>query len=244
MSLYYMISFYFQFQRLSILGFLLLFTSGNLSILLGEQQMQWQDQIKLKVVQAGEPVLRQQARTLSREEILSSSFQDLIKTMKDTMRDAPGVGLAAPQVGLPIQLIVIEDPIDYHSHLTLEQLAERDRSEVPFHVIINPKIFIEKEELIEFFEGCLSVPELIGVVPRAAAVRVECLNEKAEPIVIQAKGWYARILQHEIDHLHGILYLDRVKTKTLTTAENFNEFWKAKSIAEIQMTLDKLADTK
>ena len=100
-------------------------------------------------------------------------------------------------------------------------------------MIINPKIRVENGEMVEFFEGCLSVPGLLGIVPRAKSVRVECLNERGEPIVIQARGWYARILQHEIDHLHGALYIDRARLATLMTEDNYMKRWKGKSIQEI-----------
>lgn len=186
---------------------------------------------KLNIVQVGDLVLRKKAKELTKEEILSSEIQNLIENMKLTMRSAPGVGLAAPQIGLPLQLIVIED-MD-HSHLTQQQLVERERFKVPFHVIINPKLYLEGKETAEFFEGCLSVPECIGIVPRAKEVRVECLNEKGEPVVINAKGWYARILQHEIDHINGILYIDKAILRSLMTGENFMKLWKDKSPKEI-----------
>lgn len=191
----------------------------------------------LKIVKTGDPVLRQKARELQKEEILSPYIQDVIRDMAITMREAPGVGLAAPQVGLSIQLAVIEDLSQYHTYLTPEQLKERDRSPVPFHVIINPKIYLDHSNVsVEFFEGCLSVNDLCGVVPRASSVRVECLNEHAEPVIIEAKGWYARILQHEIDHLNGILYLDRVSTQTLTSWENFEKYWKDKPLNELKVS--------
>ncbi len=156
--------------------------------------------------------------------------------MKATMRAAPGVGLAAPQIGKSLQLAVIED-MD-HSHLNAEQLAVRNRYPVPFHVIINPRLYIEESTNIpEFFEGCLSVPEFVGVVPRAESVRVECLNERGEPVVIQAKGWYARILQHEIDHLNGTLYIDKAQLPTLMTTENYVKLHKDKNVKEIQAAL-------
>jgi peptide deformylase len=164
----------------------------------------------LPIVQMGDPVLRTPARALSKEEILSPEIQQLIEQMKATMRAAPGVGLAAPQIGLPFQLIVIED-MD-HTHLTAAQLLERDRQKVPFHVVINPQIYLEGEEMATFVEGCLSVPHSLGSVPRASSVRVECLNERGEPVVIEARGWYARILQHEIDHINATLFLDRVSS--------------------------------
>lgn len=194
------------------------------------------DPQKLDIVQVGHPVLRQIARELSVEEILSPEIQQLIETMKATMRAAPGVGLAAPQIGKPLQLAVIED-MD-HSHLNAEQLAVRERDEVPFHVIINPRLYIEEStDNAEFFEGCLSVPEFVGIVPRARSVRIECLNERGESVVIRAKGWYARILQHEIDHLNGILYIDKAQMSTLMTSENYLRLYKDKSIQEIQAAL-------
>lgn len=186
---------------------------------------------KLEVVQLGNPVLRTPARALSKEEILSPQIQSLIQDMTQVMRTAPGVGLAAPQIGQPLQLVVIED-MD-QSHLTAEQLRERNRSQVPFHVLVNPKLSIETEETASFFEGCLSVPTFLGIVPRAKSVKVECLNERGEPVTIHAEGWYARILQHEIDHLNGTLYVDRVIPFTLTTDENYDKLWKGKKVAEI-----------
>ncbi len=203
------------------------------------EMMSTQSQNRSKIVQIGDPVLRQNARPLSNEEILSPYIQHLIHEMTAIMRDAPGVGLAAPQIGIPIQLIVIEDPKEYHAYLTPEQNKERGRFEVPLHVVINPYLFIfsEEHQTAEFYEGCLSVQGFNGVVSRATSVRVECLNEKAEPVVINANGWYARILQHEIDHLNGILYVDRVKTRSLSTPENFEKYWKGKSVSEICDTL-------
>jgi peptide deformylase len=197
------------------------------------------DRQTLDIVQVGDPVLRQIAKDLSVEEILSPEIQNLIETMKVTMRAAPGVGLAAPQIGKALQLVVIED-VD-HSHLTEQQLAERNRYPVPFHVIINPRLYIEEsDDKVEFFEGCLSVPEFVGIVPRAKSVRVECLDERAEPVVIQAKGWYARILQHEIDHLNGTLYIDKAQLPTLITAENYVKLLKDKSVKQIQAALHDL----
>jgi len=191
---------------------------------------------KEMIIQIGDPILRKSARALSHDEILSPDIQNLIERMKATMRAAPGVGLAATQIGRSVQLAVIED-ID-HRHLNAQQLADRNRYPVPFHVIINPHIYIEEgSHTIEFFEGCLSIPAFLGVVPRAESVRVECLNERAEPVVIQAKGWYARILQHEIDHLNGTLYIDRTILPTLMTEESYVKLWQGKSVQEIQASL-------
>ena len=179
----------------------------------------------LEIVQTGDPVLRKVARQLSVDEIRSESTQRLIEQMRDTMRAAPGVGLAAPQIGESIQLAVIEDRIDYIKDVSSEQLAARQRSPIDFHVIINPKLTIVGDAAADFFEGCLSVEGYAAVVRRGLSVRVECLNERAEPVIITAQGWYARILQHEIDHLNGTLYIDRMQTRSFTTVENIDRYW-------------------
>lgn len=189
--------------------------------------------MKLKIVQAGDPVLRKQSRALTKEQILSSATQVLIDLMRDTMRAAPGVGLAAPQIGKSIQLAVIEDPAGTVSDLSADELAERQRVRIPFHVIINPKLTVVGDSSATFFEGCLSVEGYQAIVDRALNVRVECLNERGEKITINASGWYARILQHEIDHLNGILYVDRMKTRTLTTGENMFRYWMNHSIEKV-----------
>ena len=182
--------------------------------------------MRLQIAQIGEEVLRAQANELSREEIRSAKTQELIGHMRDTVRTAPGVGLAAPQVGVPLQLAVIEDREEYHKKLTPAQLSERQRQPVPFHVIINPRIVSADNTVLEFFEGCLSVTEYSAIVPRARAVTVEYLNACAESERVEAVGWHARILQHEIDHLAGVLYVDRMRTCSMTTLENLERFWK------------------
>jgi len=189
--------------------------------------------MKLKIVQAGDPVLRKRSRELTKQEIATPQIQELIELMRTTMREAPGVGLAAPQVGVSIQLAVIEDPEEYLAHLSADELAMSQRSAVPFHVIINPKLTFLDDASATFFEGCLSVEGYQAIVDRALNVRVECLNERGEEVTIHAQGWYARILQHEIDHLNGTLYIDRMKTRTLTTGENMLLFWNKQSIEQV-----------
>ena len=213
--------------------------------------------MKLQIVQAGDPVLRKQARPLTKDEIASPSIQQLIELMRETMHEAPGVGLAAPQIGLSIQLAVIEDQPEYLAHHSADELAELQRSAVPFHVIINPKLSFINNTVTndargkhapadyaraEFFEGCLSVAGYQAIVNRALNVRVECLNERGEEITIEAHGWYARILQHEIDHLNGTLYIDRMKTRTLTTGENMFRFWSKRPIDKVLAELAELAE--
>lgn len=189
--------------------------------------------MRLKIVQVGEPVLRQEARPLTPGEIASAEVRELIAHMRETMRDAPGVGLAAPQVGLPLQLAVIEDAEELLKALPPEQLAERGRRPVDFHVIINPQLTPTSAETVNFFEGCLSLAGFSAVVPRVRKVRVEYLDERASPRVIEASDWYARILQHEIDHLRGTLYIDRMRSRSFTSIENFGRYWKAKPVHEI-----------
>jgi len=194
---------------------------------------------RLEIVQAGNPVLRQRARALSVAEIRSREIAQLIESMRTCMREAPGVGLAAPQVGLSLQLAVIEDRKEYHKDVAEAQLLERERRPVRFHVLINPAIEEIGGEKAEFFEGCLSLAGFSALVARARAVRVTCLDERGRQKVIEASGWYARILQHEIDHLRGTLYIDRMRTRSFTSMENWTKFWKGKPVSAIQSELEK-----
>src|SRR5689334_13600 len=130
------------------------------------------DPMTLPILQTGEPVLRKTARLLRSDEIRSREIRELIEEMKETMYAAPGVGLAAPQIGRSIQLAVIEDREQYMKDWTAEQLAERERKPVPFHVIINPRLTLIGDEQVEFFEGCLSVQGLMALVPRSRRVKV------------------------------------------------------------------------
>jgi peptide deformylase len=193
--------------------------------------------MRLKISTVGEAVLRQRARPLTSVEIRSAKIKQLIEHMRETLHDAPGVGLAAPQVGIPLQLAVVEDKEEYFAGVSLEQLAERERHPVPFHVIINPVLHLQSAPSVEFFEGCLSLPGYTAIVPRAHGVRVECLDQDGTPQVIEASGWYSRILQHEIDHLHGALYLDRMLTPTFCSLDNHVRFWKNKTVAEVKAAL-------
>ena len=183
-------------------------------------------------MQVGNPVLREVARTLTKAEIQSDKIQKLIFDMRETMHQAPGVGLAASQIGLPLQLAIIEDKEEYFTDIAAQDLQERERHPIPFQVIINPRITFTSDSVVQFFEGCLSLAGFSAVVPRARSVRVECLGENGEQKLIEAVGWHARILQHEIDHLNGHLYIDRMRSRTFTSLENFNQFWKGKAITE------------
>ena len=191
----------------------------------------------LDIVQVGDPVLRARARALAVDELASADIQQLIADMRDTMRAAPGVGLAAPQIGRSLQLAVIEDPAAFHQGFTAAQLAERERASVPFHVIVNPTLIVDGDETVEHFEGCLSFAGFSMLVPRARAVRVEALDEGGRPVSIAARGWYARILQHEIDHLHGVVCCDRMDPRSLTTAANYTQHWRGHTVAEVRAAL-------
>jgi peptide deformylase len=191
----------------------------------------------LKIVQTGDPVLRQTARPLSKKEILAPAMQQLLELMRETMRDAPGVGLAAPQVGLPLQLTVIEDDARYLERVSKERLKAQEREGVPFHVLFNPKLTCTDPTRLTHFEGCLSVSNFSALVPRARGVHVEALDHKGKPVSIDARGWYARILQHEIDHLGGTLYIDRMLTRSYATVENQGRYLEGVPIAELKKAL-------
>jgi peptide deformylase len=193
--------------------------------------------VRLKIVQTGEPLLRQIGRRLTPEEIALPAIQELIEHMRDTMRDAPGVGLAAPQVGLPIQLAVVEDRAEYLKGIAPELLAERERQAVPFLVLINPDIVEYSEETTEFFEGCLSVAGFSALVKRSRRVRVEYLDEQGQARQLEASGWFARILQHEIDHLNGRLYIDRMETRSFTSLDNMGRHWKDLPVESVRTAL-------
>jgi peptide deformylase len=192
----------------------------------------------LPITQVGEPVLRERARELTVKEIQSREIRDLIRDMRETMYKAPGVGLAAPQIGRALQLAVIEDKAEYMKEVPADVIRERERRPVPFQVIINPKITLLNQGTAEFFEGCLSLTAFTAVVSRARAVRVECLDEQGSPKVIEASGWYARILQHEIDHLGGTIYIDRMLPRTFMSVELMGRHWSKLPIRDAMQQLD------
>jgi peptide deformylase len=134
-----------------------------------------------------------------------------------------GVGVAAPQVGIPLRVAVVEDTpkyVDAWPSSWREQFARR-----PFkaHVLINPRLTPTSEEHVEWYEGCLSVPKIAGIVSRANSCRVEALDLKAEPVTYEASGWQARIYQHECDHLDGQLCVTKFKPGSLISAEEFKQ---------------------
>jgi len=156
-----------------------------------------------QIVYLPEPILRRKAKPVTR---FDKDLQSLIDDMIETMREAPGVGLAAPQVNIPLQLAVIE----YAEGEDDEELEEdAPPPEKKLYVVINPEITKVSEERVMGVEGCLSIPGLIGEVERHEAIQVKALNRHGQPFKVKVDGWMARIFQHEIDHLHGELFTDK-----------------------------------
>src|ERR1700733_11245513 len=162
--------------------------------------------------------------------------------MHETMGDAPGVGLAAPQIGLALQPAVIEDRPEYTKDIAADRLAERERQAVPFQVLINPRIVERSDEQVEFFEGCLSLAGFSALVKRSRQVTVEYLDQRGQPRRIEAQGWYARILQHEIDHLHGNLYIDRMDSRSFMSVDNLTRHWKDMPVQAVRQALAAVAE--
>ena len=185
------------------------------------------------IVQAGHPVLRSKAEDVPKEKIATPEFAALVQTMIDTMRAAPGVGLAAPQIGVPWRVIVLEDREALITKLS--DLEQKERERVPFapRVFVNPTLTQVGEEKVTFFEGCLSVAGFAGLVERAAEVEVHGLDEHGEPQTWRVRGWPARILQHEVDHIDGRLYVDRMRTRSFSTQEQVKQRFAGKSISAI-----------
>ena len=189
------------------------------------------------IVQVGDPVLRQRAKPVAAEQIGTPFVQELFVSMRHTMYDAPGVGLAAPQVGESLQVIVVEDDGPFVETMSAARRAELRRTPLPFAALINPVLEPIGDDTDEFFEGCLSVAGYSAAVRRHRAVRVRALSVRGEPVVMELEGWPARILQHELDHLAGVLYVDRMDPRTFTTNENFGRWWKARPVEEVKRSV-------
>jgi peptide deformylase len=184
----------------------------------------------LTIVECGDPILRRRADPVDPKDLATREMQQLLAQMRATMDAAPGVGLAAPQVGVGIRLAVMEDGPQHWGHLPPEDRIARERCPLPFTVLVNPVLRpADDGERVSFFEGCLSVPALTGVVSRHRSVRVEALDADGQPIDRVFSGWAARIVQHEIDHLDGRLYLDRVETRSVSSTANHARFWAGRS---------------
>lgn len=172
----------------------------------------------LKIAQLGHPAIRAGAGNVILDELARSGTQDLIDSMIETMRDADGVGIAAPQVHVDKRIIVIEVKEDNRRY--------PGREAVPLTIVINPEISEVSESLETGWEGCLSIPDLRGQVPRHASLKLCGLDRDGRPIEQQARGFFARVIQHEVDHLNGGVYLDRMPDlKSLTFLPEFMRYW-------------------
>ena len=166
----------------------------------------------LKVCRLGHPVLRMESKRVSAETLASPVIQTLIDNMMETMVEYIGVGLAAPQVHESLAIAVIE--------------SHGGRGDIPMTVIVNPEVTVLDEQLIEDWEGCLSIPDFRGRVPRWRKLRVNALDRHGKKIQITADGFFARVIQHEFDHLMGKVYLDRMADlKTLAHLAEFQRYW-------------------
>ena len=171
----------------------------------------------LKVARLGFPSVRTAARPVDPAQIKTHDFQKVIDDMVDTMHEYVGVGLAAPQVHLPIQLAVLE--VENHPRYP-------DMPDVPLTVLINPAVTIADRTLVEDWEGCLSIPDMRGRVPRYAKLKVDCLDRFGKRQEFVADGFFARVVQHEFDHLMGNVYIDRMPNfSTLTHFAEFGRYW-------------------
>ena len=166
-----------------------------------------------EIVQAGTPVLRQMAEEVPLDRIDSANIQELIQEMISIMRSR-GVGLAAPQIGVPYRIFVMEDTEEGMSDVSKDDLVAQERAPFPAKVVINPTVTPMSNESCAFFEGCLSVQGYRGLVRRYLRGRVRGYGGDGKPVDFVAKGWQARIAQHEMDHLDGVLYVDRMDSRT------------------------------
>ena len=189
------------------------------------------------IVQAGHPVLRQLAAPYSGQ-LGDAELGQLIDLMRSVMHKAPGVGLAAPQLGIPLQLAVLEDQFEVDA----EVAAVRGREPLPFFAALNPVLRPLGASAVAFYEGCLSVNGLQAVVVRPESVRLDFTAPDGTPKREDFSGWQARIVQHETDHLHGILYLDRAELRSLSNHAEYSARWAQPDISLARQELGFLPD--
>jgi peptide deformylase len=184
-----------------------------------------------QVVEIGDPVLRQRARELSREEISSPEIQELIDDLIETKRATNGAGIAANQVGEPVRVAIVE----------VEEGNPRYpyKPPVPLTVIINPTLEPVGEELIEINEGCLSVPDLRGSLQRHLAIRVRYLDREGTEHEEVKRGLTAGTYQHEVDHLDGVLFVDRADPRTFATWEQFERHQRDEFVRRVERLADE-----
>jgi peptide deformylase len=195
------------------------------------------DSASVPIVQIGDPVLRARAREVRVEDLGTAALQELVTTMTAVMREAPGVGLAAPQIGVPLRVIVLEDPEAYQARISAADRAERERVPFSLRVLVNPVLRMVGDTRATFYEGCLSVNGYVALVERHREVEVSGLDATGAKVAWRVAGWPARILQHEVDHLDGTLYVDRMLTRSFAVAEQAARHFAGKSVAEIRELL-------
>jgi peptide deformylase len=177
----------------------------------------------LKIARMGHPVLRVKARAIERSDIRGAALQKLIDDMIETMIEYRGVGLAAPQVHEGVRLFVATLAADDDEDETTDENKDGDRS-APL-VVINPELIPVRSEVIEDWEGCLSIPDIRGRVPRAREVMMRAFDRHGERIELRAHDYPARVIQHETDHLDGIMYFDRMRSfESLTFLEEYSKY--------------------
>lgn len=170
----------------------------------------------LKVARLGHPVIRQKALPVSLAEIQAPDFQRFIDDMIETMQEYRGVGLAAPQVHISKQVAVIE---------VNENQRYPQAPKIPLQVLMNPTIISRSREMLEDWEGCLSIPDLRGIVPRHQSLVCEFLDRAGKRVTVEARGFFARVIQHEWDHLQGSVYLDQMlHLRSLAHLSEFERF--------------------
>lgn len=169
------------------------------------------------IVPAGAAVLRRTAQSVPSALLATPALRELVRRMVGVMHDAPGVGLAAPQIGVPLRVFVAEDLERRIAELPPENRTTRGRVALPLTVLVNPKVVPEGEERAVFFEGCLSVRGYAALVPRFQRVAVSGVDAEGRPVSLRLAGWPARIMQHELDHLDGTLYVDRMLSRSFAT---------------------------
>jgi peptide deformylase len=171
----------------------------------------------LKVARMGHPVLRRAAQEVSEKEIKTPEFQQFIDDMIETMHEYDGLGLAAPQVHRPVRVSVVE---------IQDNPRYPEKKIVGLHVLVNPHVTLLTKETNSYWEGCLSVPGLRGLVARPNKIKVKYLDRNGKPAEIIAENFLATVLQHEFDHLDGKLYVDRlVDTTKLVFEQEFEKYW-------------------
>lgn len=180
----------------------------------------------LKVARMGHPVLRTKAKTVPPSEIAGASIQSLIDNMIGTMLEYHGAGLAAPQVHEGLRIFVAQLVNEDGEDEQVEQKAgERKAAEAEILAIINPEITLVGRHTVEDWEGCLSIPDLRGLVPRHRDIKMRAFNREGQRVDIEATGFVARVMQHETDHLDGVLFLDRMKTlQSLSFMDEYSRY--------------------